>query len=240
MFKKSIGLLLVVWLAAGCATNATPAASNPSNALALTPPWTADEHFEYNLVSSQNGSPIGSSTITIRLAPETTTFEEQDQLGKITQHDVVKVNPRSLKPISNEKQVTGSPNDFSLTATYQSGKLTVAAQTAQGDKNATVDVAVDAIENDSVLMALRGAPLTESYSAVFPIVVSANAAQIKTTVTVTGKESISVPAGSFETYKVEMTFGGAQKQTLWYEVAAPHRLIQYDNGATKFVLAKSS
>jgi len=35
-----------------------------------------------------------------------------------------------------------------------------------------------------------------------------------------------------------MEFGGAQKQTAWYEAADPHRLIKYDNGTTQFVLAK--
>lgn len=236
MLKKTIWFIVAVLSMIGCTTNAIPAASS---ALSLTPPWKGDEHFEYNLVSSTDGSPLGSSTIDVKPATDATTIEEQDKVGNITQHSVVKVNPQNLTPLSSEKQVTGSPNDFSLTATYQAGKLAVTAKTAQGDKSATVDVAADAVDNDSVLMVLRAAPLATGYSASFTTVLPANATQVKSTATVTGEETIAVPLGTFETYKVELGFATA-KQAAWYEVAAPHRLIQYDNGTTKFVLVKSS
>jgi hypothetical protein len=236
MFRKLSWLITTVALVAGCAASPTPA---PGNALTLTPPWKGDEHFEYNWVSSQDNSIVGTSTFDIKLAADVTTLDEQDKIGTVTQHTVVKVDPQTLKPLSGQREVSGSPSDYTLTSTYQDGKLSITAKTAQGDKNASIDVPTDAIDNDSLLMVLRGAPLAEGYSASFTVIVSANALQVQSTAVVSATESVTVPAGTFQTYKVDFNFSGTQ-QTAWYEVAAPHRLIQYANGATRLELVKET
>ncbi len=204
----------------------------------LTPPWKGAEHFEYNIVKDSDNSAVGTSVFDIQPASDATTIEQRYQLGKVAQHFVVKVDPQTLKPLASDQELTGSPNDFSLTATYADNKLAATAKTAQGDKNATIDIAPDAYDNNSLLAILRGLPFSEGTAAAFTNVVTANAAQVKSTATVSGQESVTVPAGTFDTYKVVMDFGGAQKQTAWYEVADPHRLIKYDNGTTQFVLVK--
>lgn len=244
MFKKVALVLCVLAIVAGCGSNATPTAS-PSGStstapatLKLTPPWTGNEHAEYNIVKSSDNSALGTSTIDIQPAGDATTIEQRYQIGAVSQHFAVKVDPQTLKPLASDQELTGSPNDFSLTATYANNKLTVTAKTAQGDKNATIDVSPDAYDNNSLLAILRGLPFSSGAVASFTNVITANAAQVKSTATVAGQEAVTVPAGTFDTYKVVMEFGGAQKQMAWYEVASPHRLIKYDNGTTQFVLAK--
>ncbi len=244
MFKTGVIVLCAMVIVAGCNSAATPAAA-PSGStttaptvLQLTPPWQGAEHAEYNIVKSSDHSALGTSTIDIQPAADSTTIEQRYQIGPVTQHFVVKVDPRTLKPLVSDQDLAGSPNAFSLTATYADNKLSITAKTAQGDKNASLDVSPDAYDNNSLLTILRGLPFRTGTAATFTNVVTANAAQIKSTASVAGQESVTVPAGTFDTYKVVMEFGGAQKQTAWYEVAAPHRLIQYDNGATQFVLAK--
>ena len=240
MLKKVMLILIALVIAAGCSTSATPATSTSTatTPMKLTPPWKGAEHFEYNIVKDSDNSAVGTSVFDIQPASDATTIEQRYQLGKVAQHFVVKVDPQTLKPLASDQELTGSPNDFSLTATYADNKLAVTAKTAQGDKNATIDVAPDAYDNNSLLAILRGLPFSDGTAAAFTNVVTANAVQVKSTATVSGQESVTVPAGTFDTYKVVMDFGGAQKQTAWYEVAAPHRLIKYDNGTTQFVLVK--
>ncbi|MFZ6026398.1 MAG: type II CAAX prenyl endopeptidase Rce1 family protein [Chloroflexota bacterium] len=48
---------------------------------------------------------------------------------------------------------------------------------------------------------------------------------------VTGKETVEVPAGSFDAWKV--TLGD---ETAWYAVEVPHTLIQYDDGMSLYML----
>ncbi len=244
MLKKVVFILSAMAMAMGCSSNATPAPSPSASTstapttLQLSPPWKGSEHAEYNIIKDSDNSALGTSTFDIQPASDATTIEQRIQLGSVAQHFVVKVDPQTLKPLTRTQELTGSPNDFSLTATYADNKLTVTAKTAQGDKSATIDVAPDAYDNNSLLAILRGLPFSTGTAASFTNVVPANAAQIKSTATVAGQESVTVPAGTFETYKVVMGFGGAQQQTAWYETAAPHRLIKYDNGTTQFVLAK--
>ena len=244
MFRKVVILLCAAAIVAGCGSTATPAAA-PSGSTAtapatlqLAPPWKGAEHAEYNIVKSSDNSALGTSTIDIQPAADATTIEQRYQIGAVTQYFVVKVDPRTLKPLVSDQELAGSPNDFSLTATYADNKLSITAKTAQGDKNATIDVSPDAYDNNSLLSILRGLPFGTGAAASFTNVITANAAQVKSTATVAGQESVTVPAGTFDTYKVVMEFGGAQNQTAWYEVASPHRLIKYDNGTTQFVLAK--
>jgi membrane protease YdiL (CAAX protease family) len=52
---------------------------------------------------------------------------------------------------------------------------------------------------------------------------------------VVGKETVSTPAGEFETWKV--TLGS---ETAWYSLDAPHTLVQYDNGMSVYVMVPGS
>jgi len=45
------------------------------------------------------------------------------------------------------------------------------------------------------------------------------------TLAVTGTESVTVPAGTFEAYRVELT-GGANAATLFITTAAPHHVVK--------------
>ncbi|HTP09942.1 MAG TPA: DUF3108 domain-containing protein [Anaerolineae bacterium] len=243
MFKKVMLILSIMAFVAGCSSNAatpaaTPSGSSSSVILALTPPWTGADHAEYNILKDADNSALGTSVIDIQPASDATVIDHRLQISGVTQHFNVKVDPQTLKPLVSMEEVTGSSNDFSLTGTYADNKLAVTAKTSQGDKSITIDVPTDAYDNNSLLPILRGMPFSTGYAASFTNIIPANAAQVKVTLTVPGQETVTVPAGTFDTYKVVMEFGGGQQQTAWYEVASPHRLIKYDNGTTQFVLAK--
>jgi hypothetical protein len=64
-------------------------------------------------------------------------------------------------------------------------------------------------------------------------------ALIKAVLMPRGKETVTTPAGTFQTYKVELSYpimGGRQTQTLWYDLNIPHRLVKYNNGMETYLL----
>ena len=243
MLRKMVLVFVIALIAASCSSNATPTTS-PAGAtstapvpLQVMPPWKGSEHATYNIIKDSDQSALGTGTIDIQPGGDVTTIEQRYQIGAVNQHFVVTVDAQTLKPLTSTQELTGSPNDFSLTATYVANKLTIMVKTPQGDKTATVDIPSDAYDNNSLLAILRGFPFGTETAVSFTNVTTANAAQIKSTATVADQESVTVPAGTFDTYKVLLDFGGTQ-QTAWYEVADPHRLIKYDNGTTQFVLTQ--
>jgi hypothetical protein len=243
MPRKIVLILAIALVATSCSSSVTPttslagATSAAPVPLQVTPPWQGSEHAEYNIIKDSDQAALGTGTIDIQPASGVTTIEQRYQIGAVNQHLVVEVDAQTLKPLTSTQEITGSPNDFSLTATYAANKLAITAKTAQGDKSTTIDVDADAYDNNSLLAILRGFPFGMETAASFTNVVTANAAQVKSTAAVAAQESVTVPAGTFDTYKVILGFGGTQ-QTAWYEVATPHHLIKYDNGTTQFVLTK--
>jgi len=140
----------------GCSSTATPAAAPSGStatapaALTLTPPWKGPEHAEYNIVKDSDNSALGTSTINIQPASDAprSTAPSNRRCGAALRRQS---RSTTLKPLVSDQELAGSPNDFSLTGTYADNKLTVTAKTAQGDKNATIDVSPDAYDNNSLL-----------------------------------------------------------------------------------------
>jgi membrane protease YdiL (CAAX protease family) len=54
---------------------------------------------------------------------------------------------------------------------------------------------------------------------------------------VRGFEKVSVPAGDFQAYRVELSITGTnERQTAWYDVNEPHTLVKYDNSFETYQL----
>jgi hypothetical protein len=95
----------------------------------------------------------------------------------------------------------------------------------------------NAVDNDQLLMTLRALPFSEGYITNYVIVNTINATKVNGTFTVQPQETVTVPAGSFNAWKVEMSFGQTT-QYAWYQVDSPFKLVKYDNGTTQMVLSK--
>ncbi len=231
----ALSLLLVAWSLAACG------AAGGSNAPALTlgaAPWQDGEQAVYNVLD-KNGSSVGTSTFAFKSDGGAWVLSTHDALSSVDQGATIHIDAQTLRPLSIEKTIKAQGTDATVSATYPAGagRLPIMAVVNGKNKSAAVDVPANLLDNDQLLMTLRAAPLAEGYQASFVNVVVANATKINTTVRVLGSETVTVPAGTFDAWKVELSFGGTQ-QTAWYEQAAPHRLVQYQNAGSKLVLAK--
>ena len=55
----------------------------------------------------------------------------------------------------------------------------------------------------------------------------------------TGQQTITVPAGTFDTWRLQVRNGRATR-VAWINVEPPHEIVQWDNGVLLFQLEQTS
>ncbi len=223
-------MLALALLAGACSAGAGKAAP-----LSLgTAPWQDGELLVYDIIDRQ-GNTLGTSTFGFAREGDAWLLTAADKAGQLDQVSKVRIDAATLKPLDKEKTVKNASTDATLNITYAEGKVQIAALVNGKEQNVSIDLPEHALENDQLLMTLRAMPFAEGYEGSLVDIVPDTASKVSLTVRVKGKETVSVPAGEFETWRVELDFGQG-KQTVWYAVEAPYTMVQYDNGSTKIVL----
>jgi hypothetical protein len=210
----------------------------PSTGLGLAPaPWSNGETTNYDWLDDASGSQIGTSTTTISLQTTNWYIKEVDTIGQVDQTIEMTISVGTLEPVGEQKTIKSPGNDIQLTSTYSEGKVDISAVVNGTTKTASVDLLERAVDNDQLLTTLRALPFSEGYKVSYVIINTMSATKINGTFTVQPQETVTVPAGSFNAWKVEMNFGQTT-QYAWYGVDSPHQLVKYDNGTNQMVLSK--
>jgi len=229
-------LVAIVALVSGC--GAAPASTATPTGLGFEPaPWQNGSAAGYEWLDA-SGAQIGTSQYDFSLSNGAWTITEKDNIGGVEQMIEMRINAETLAPLSEQKTINTANSNVQLETEYANGKLTVNANVDGNSRSASLDVPPNALDNDQLLMTVRALPFAEGYTVQYVVVVAQNALKVDTTFTVQAKEMVTVPAGSFESWCVEIS-AGQTKQTAWYQVAAPNMLVQYENGSTRMVLTGS-
>jgi len=207
----------------------------PKEGIAIsTIPWSDEEETSY-IIQDQEANTIGGGNLTIAKEGESYILEEYWEVGEVTQTISIKVASDDLKPISEQLTILSSQGEMKINTTYTDNKLKIEAETPEGNQTAEIDVPDDAYDNDEVLFLFRALPFEEGYQATYTNVVAAAAQKPEVTITISGKEQVSAPAGVYDCWKLEFEVAG-QKQYMWYGIDAPHYLVKYDNGQSIILL----
>jgi hypothetical protein len=85
-----------------------------------------------------------------------------------------------------------------------------------------VDLAVpdDILVSDMLEVAIWIADLEEGTEIRLPVANVSSGSVATATIRVTGREEVTVPAGTFEAFRIEIT--GPEAQTIWARVEGPH------------------
>ncbi len=226
-------LLAVVILVAAC--GAGPTATPGAGGSGLGPaPWQNGSTANYEWLD-QSGAQIGTSQFDFSLNVDVWTITEKDNISGLEQTAEMRISAATLAPLGETKTIHTASSDVQVTTKYENGKLSINAVVGGQNQSATLDVPPNAIDNDQLLMTLRALPFAEGYTADYVVIVAQNALKVDTTVTVQSKESVTVPAGTFDAWRVEIS-ADQGTQSAWYQVDAPHMLVQYQNGPTRMVL----
>ena len=226
------------------------AEGNPVAPADLTARATALELDLSKLVARQDsfavtmqGKPVGYMRTAVEKTPAGFRVTEATQImAAIQQQSELTMSPTGeMLAVKQSGKVQGQ--DTKVDVTYAGGRAKGSAQTPtrEGIKSVTVDAAVPAGSiDDNAIQALVPA-LTWGPSAKFTMSVfspSKNAAR-PMTLAAAGTEKVTVPAGTFDVYRAELT-GGDQPMTLYVTTAAPHRVVKMAIVGTplEIVLAK--
>lgn len=121
--------------------------------------------------------------------------------------------------------------ESSATLEVANGRVTGRVQTPASPAGPARDVTVDTTWAPGTLDAqtlgalLPALPWAAGATWSFPVFNPATGATSPVTITVSGQESVTVPAGTFETFRAEMS-GEGSVMTLFVTTAAPHRVVK--------------
>jgi hypothetical protein len=205
------------------------------------------ERLEYTLV--QDGTTLGSGTLTsspgrgAQTWVLTQTYESAVHTER-TDESTVTVGT-DLAPVSSHRTIAQMGNVEEVRAEYGNGEgaavvmLTRSMTGREADDPGQLRLRNAAYDNESAFWLWRVLPLEEGYRARYTSVNAYERSQATVDLSVVDVVQVPVPAGTFETWRVLVVAGRATR-TAWIEVAAPHRLIQWDNGVSFMRLVRDS
>ena len=224
---------LATWLILiGCFLVLTGCSRPPVQPLSFNPaPWADGETTSYEL-QDQNGAPIGTALWTWRKdtagKPSTAGrgWSQSYQLDMPGRSDRGEVTmDAGLRPANSWRELAGThyeaiygPAEITITTTASDGQVAVK----------TLKPPADGLDNDQTLQVQRALPLAGGYATRYTDVVPTSGLTVPVTLRVTGVETVTVPAGTFPTWRVVMDFGSGQHDA-WYGQEPPHPMVKYRN-----------
>ncbi len=215
-------------LTGGKAAGAEPLKLNPA-------PWADGEVVRMNL-NTMVGMEIGTIVYiaeSVRLAGEKVWRVESYMVVPINntqQFTRVDAQLDSFAPITGRTK--NQLGDFK--AKYEPNKVKLVAETAGKETIREIELDGVAYDNEQVLYLIRRLPLEEGYKVRFPIFPVQGGAVVDCAIEVTGKEKVTVPAGTFDCYAVDLAVYSATikalEHTLWLSADKHSYFVKYDSG----------
>lgn len=248
IIKKSIIFLTVITLATGFAacnlSSTTSKTESESQSKGIAIPWKDHEISLYKMLVD------GKETNETSFAIDKVTENGKDTY-KITNPIILNegkyevgavIEPLSLKPISSYK-INNPPEKYKdkmweVHSEY-TDKLHIKAITPKGEQKVDVKLPSEFIDNESVIMCIRAFPLADNFSRKINLCITQTAKIEPFVVKVVGKEKVTVPAGEYECFKVEMKYAGVTPGVsinIWYSTDENKSMIKFVQGKTSFEL----
>ena len=184
-------------------------------------PWTDGEVMQLDL-KSQVGMKLGTIFYTV----ESVKVETKDAwrveshmtvpMSGMRQFTSVSAKRESFLPIS---AVTKNDQTGDFYGEYTQKGVTWRIDTPNKKDTRKVELEGVAYDNEQVLHMIRRMPLKEGYATSFPIFPLLSGVITECKINVNGKETITVPAGTFDCYKVDIRAGfpgGSIHQEVWF------------------------
>lgn len=156
-----------------------------------------------------------------------------------TDETSVLVDAMTLKPdfVRRERHLEGEDSIVEGTYDHETEVLTIKF-TEDGEERA-LPIRLDRenyYDNDESLFIWRTIPFAENYKANYNTVLP-NVRSIQgVTIEVKAREEITVPGGTFDTWRLEVGGEKGLHQIAWFATTPDHRLVQYDNSQQLVVL----
>lgn len=193
-------------------------------------PWQDGEVSTY-VVRDANGAMLGAAQWTWRRTDEgwvqayELNLAGRTDRGEVTVGDDASSEPAEVLSMRRAWRETGG-NRYE--ASYAAGGITITTTIAGAETAKTLKPVADAIDNDVSLQMQRALPLTAGYATRYTDVIPTTGVAAPVKLTVTAAQTVTVAAGTFATWQVELNFGSG-KHDAWYGQEAPYPLVKYRN-----------
>jgi hypothetical protein len=201
-------------------------------------PWSVPETTQYRLLHDDDTKGSGELKIAMQdgALVLTQNFDIPDQ--SITDTIRVEADPQNLRPKIVQRTIDGPEGKRECKATYSGNEVTVVQQAK--DENRTDRLAVPGQHYDSWsdLFLWRTLKFFEDEELRYVDVLTCSLTKpdlLAVVLKVKSREEVTVPAGTFQAWRLEIRSGG-RTQKAWYADDAAHTLVRYDNGDLVFEL----
>jgi hypothetical protein len=223
----------VLLLAAACAED-----DITSQRIFETPPWTGPETAEYSVVDrGVDGEGRCTLTTLPEVEPGRTRLERRCRKDQFGDDSTVLVESATLAPISSERVTrdTEKRKETIYQIEYSGNVATFTAITNGDDRRSTERDLPEADEespepawydDDSLLWLARGVPLHAGFKAGYTHVINVGLPRVLGVLaSVEGEETVEVPAGMYETWKVRFEREGLLYD-IWVDREDPHLVVR--------------
>lgn len=181
------------------------------------------------------GKPLGEMSMSVERTGGDDLRVSQELTGQVSRSSSYTVRS-DLSPVSSTMEARLGPlslgSDLEYDGTQVTGSATVPEQGGGGGGPSTREVTVDTtlaagtLDGETNLAAVLASPLSEDFEMQVPVF-SPGQGVNSLGVSVTGQQTVEVPAGSFETWVVELQ-GPQQTATVYVTREAPHLMVKQE------------
>lgn len=232
---------LVVLMFTACETTQ----SLTSNDIVDTIPWEVPEVTQYRVLDKDDDNEeVGTLEMSIEEAGQGQVLLTQafDFPGEaFTNLAEVVASADELIPSSSHFRIEGPDGALDCQASYGNSSVSVHREGEDGERTDEIDVPQIAYDSWADLFLWRTIPFTRGLDLEYTDILSCTLDRTQRfgiELDVKDREEVTVPAGTFEAWKMEIKSGG-QIQEAWYSTNDSHILVKYDNGSEIFELTSA-
>jgi len=205
-------------------------------------PWSTPETAHYRLLHDDDTK--GSAELKIAMQDGALvlaqTFNIPDQ--KIADTVQLQADAQNLRPKVVQRTIDGPEGKRDCTATYEENSVIVEQQAKDENRRDNLSVPAQHYDSWSDLFLWRTLKFFENEEVKYVDVLTCSLTKpdlLPVVLQVKSVEEVSVPAGKFQAWRLEIRSGG-RTQKAWYADDAAHTLVRYDNGDLVFELESLS
>ena len=232
-------LALLALPALACATGG--AGSGGTEDIVRAVPFEDGERLVYELVDA-DGVVVGRGVFTTTARDGAfELIQTYDEAGTpsgerpIIDVATVVVDAATLRPRTSERTIQrrDPSDDESYEATYGAGgaeaQLVITQLSGGDERTREVELRDHHYDSQSSLWIWRAIALGEGFEANYVSVNPRDASQVTARLVLVDRQTIEVPAGSFDTWRLQVR-NGRDTRIAWIHVEPPHEIVQWDNG----------
>ncbi len=205
-----------------------------------TIPWPDQERAEYVLLDRDDGAELGRGVLSV--TRQDGQFELRLRFEGQGDRDeaIVLVDAATLKPDSVRREITAEGKTTTGDYRPEEDIVQITEIDDEGDKR-TVPLRLpeNYYDNESSFFLWRTIPFEEGYEASYHSVLVNQRGNMLATVKVVGIDEVTVPAGTFRAWRVEIETGSAQP-VAWYADTPERPLVQFENEGLDLLIQLTS